>query len=573
MKKLINISIIVFLSLGIFTCTGCSRDKDEPEVPQNNNSGNENNSNEENSNEEITIESVKDRLIGVWISEEGQDKLEEFLFNSIGSDYKILVLCDDFLGYTTNEDLFDDESKRTVDRLIHWEIEDNINETSECEFNLSFRASILPEKYYAHIESNETLIIEKGDGRQMRFYKHPIYSNMDFKVQSKILSGCWFYSPGTDRGRPILDGTGYVLCKDGTGYSFTDSDPTIKKDYLNWSIVWERRNAYFQNFTIENRPVTTGFYLDINLSNGIKYSYLVNDLWCGIMFAFRSDVELVKNPGTDWISGLYRDYSYISPSTASGEVIVVDGDDQGENNDDNSKLSDSEISSKLVGKWIHDKSHTSSYSRYYVFLDDGTGYWESLDTYSEACERTWFKWTVLDGKLNMNLVGIGDSVTDVNFEGSKLKLTINGSESEYSYSSVYLKYTYGEPPYNGYYICYNNKYYPIYTAEEKKVYANGGETYNHLYLLFYGKDNGKNNWISIDYATPRWDGLPAGWQEGKYYISTADGAYKYHAAFKVDGDRAYSTSSDYIVIKKEGNYYSYKYYGRNVSFNFSGQVR
>ena len=521
--------------------------------------------------------------MGVWVVDDDQKDLNKFFCNgNIGANFNSIVFCDDALGYVAHTKVLEhyqkiSELNQTSYLLTHWNIKETNAESTRYELCLDYCVTIPTETFCINVISDNTLIIEKSDGSKKQFSKHKNYtSTLDFRVQSMLIPGCWIHSSGIKNGVTVYDDFGYVFCKDGSGYTFENSKPEVKVAYFNWRLVWDKRDAYFQEIKINSTPVQNGFYLDISLDNGISHKFLCQDLFHCRMRCHQHG--LFYKP----YECLCRDYSYIAPLSSSGSITKVDDnndDPQGgnEKEDDPSKLTDSDISAKLIGKWIYDKTTTSAYSSYYVFLDNGAGYWESLDSYSGACERNWLHWSVKNGVLSITTDGIGSKTYEIKFDETKLKLITNNTESIYTYSSVYLKYPYGEPPYNGYYIhdkyMYANKYYPIYSAEEKKDYAAGGETYNHMYLIFKGKNNNDNTWASLDYATPRWDGLPSGWKEGKYYISTNNSAYSYSAAFKIDGQRISSTNSDYLEITKEGNCYSYKYYGTNVDINFTGTIK
>lgn len=480
-------------------------------------------------------------------------------------DTILLFFCDDELGYTAHTNVF--EHNQIIDLtsnaygVIHWNIIKN-DDNKDYELKMCYRPSTGSETFNVIIQNNK-LTIKKNDGRYLVFSKNQAYSQTDYSVQEKILAGCWFHSAELDRGHSVLDGNGYVLCPDGSGYTFSDSKPEIKKEYFKWEFVWDTREVYFNE-----RPIKDSFYLDINIEGRRSHHYLVEDVWRDFMQA--------NEYGTPYnqYARFLRNYSYIAPPSNNGSITKEDG--SSDPDDPQDKESDDVISSKLVGKWNLQRTGSFSYNSYIVFLNNGIGYDENYDSYSEARERYWFKWSVENGSLKRNIDGIGDETREIKFESSTLILTKGNTEVKYTYSSVYNSYPYGQPPYDGYYIhdLVTNRYYPIYSAEEKKSYASSGETYNLMYLIFKGANDGRNTWASINYATPRWDGLPAGWQEGKYYISTTtDRPYRYAAGFKIDGSTRYSTDNDYLIVKKEGNYFSYKYYGKNVAINFSGNVK
>lgn len=588
MNKLINRLVSIVLIIAISCVTGCNKEYEVSGLnkPATNETGNTNKE-DDNTN---SMASVEKSITGVWVLDDDKISLSEFITINVHANYDMIVFCDDGLGYMANETnlvqyVRKGEQSGAIYTLIHW----NVNKSgTEYELQVDYQPNKPTQSFYIIDITDDELTIENYEGKCASFKKAKNYiSKIDYSVQSIVMPGCWYHSSGINNGVFVKDKWGYVFCKDGTGYYFTASNPEVKKWEFTWKLVWGTRHAYFNDFTINSNPVMQSFYLDIAAT--LTYKYLINGLNDMMMLAYQYGSNL------NIYESLIRDFSYTAPSTATEDIIKNEntgnnGNNQGtdekeddkkdEKEDDkqeeNSESKDIELTNKLIGKWVNTKSLTSTYSSYYVFLDDGTGYWESFDTYSEARERNWLHWSVKEGNLEMAIDGIGERKYAIQFDGTKLKLINNSSEIIYTHASVYNVYKYGTPPYDGYYIYdkYTGYYYPIYTVEESKSYASEGEgTFNHLYLWFRGKDNGKNTRAIIHYATPSWDGLPAGWKEGRYYISDTNGAYKYDAGFKIDGRTVSSTNSDYLEIKKEGNNYSYRYYGKNVFIDFTGTVK
>lgn len=575
MNKILKLMLMMLaLSLGVSSCD--KSDSDEPtnatqprpsDTPRDEEDG-------------YSLEEMRETLLGVWKLAEGSkwpDNIDIpyvynndfcFVFNRHGLGYCTTIenLTMRHFEHPKSNGYYNSYFKRL---LLHWSLDEA--EAAKIVLELSDSQHYLLHVVFK-IEFSNTdklkLTINENTVELDRYVDESI-TDYDLSVENNLFTGCWFWYPFSySEGIAMKDLRNedcYVLCPDGTGFLVKNGDFNNNGNKFNWKIIWATRPAYFSEIISyeDHKPLETSYYLDINFYNGSSDSFIVT-------VAYSDQIRCQKLGGSyDLHNQLTNNGLFIPPATASGQVI--EKNNNGGDNPDPDQSNDTEISEKLVGKWVSDKNPSFSY----VFLSDGTGYTEDIwDSNEGGLERHWLHWSVSEGVLTLDIDALETSTKTVEFDDTKLKLVSGSSSVNYSYSSTYLKYSYGEPPYDGYYIhdLYTDVYYPIYTAEEQKNYAASGEMYNHLYLRFRGKNNGNKTWALVNYCTIRGDGLPSGWSEGKYYMSTSDGPYKYTSAFKINNSSVQSTTSDYLEIKKSGNYFSYRYYGKNVEINFTGNL-
>ncbi len=126
------------------------------------------------------------------------------------------------------------------------------------------------------------------------------------------------------------------------------------------------------------------------------------------------------------------------------------------------------------------------------------------------------------------------------------------------------------------YFSFNYKTYPIErVVMSQKHFPSGGtgQGSNTKYLTFYSTDD---TYVQFEYNVAEWDGINKEWVEGTYTISRLGGYYKYSCYAKIDGKIMSPSDYDFtgkLVIKKNGNFYTFDFILEEMKGHFEGMVK
>lgn len=242
--------------------------------------------------------------------------------------------------------------------------------------------------------------------------------------------------------------------------------------------------------------------------------------------------------------------SHVSKENVSDDSICGESGGETENgadeNDGNRPDNKEDaLKAKLIGKW----KIQSFYDEYLIYLNNGEGYLEEMDSYG-GIKRWAFKWDLVDASLEVEWLRNGSKRT-IEFE-----FLDNGNmrQSSREYKKISDSGTtevdYKNPPFKSYILYADTYYYELSKAVMRCNHSSGTES-NSKFLQLFG-DNGllDPTGVVFTYFTPYYEGIDNLWLDGTYYLTSKSTNWVYGGYYFTRGVNSYRLDGELEIKTK-----------------------